>query len=173
MAVVLILIGLPTITKSASRYYALINPTPNLASTTATFIIGGTSTTTKTFDSDGYEQATFLVAMASSSTPPTLCWKTQYSDNAVDWYSEDYTYASSTSHLSPDPQSCWLYSTTTALGTNIISQGRDGVTTFLSRKIVIPNLDTNYTRTQFSISSQNRAMLDVRVVRKNTVITSK
>ena len=158
--------------KSAGLYYTGTVNDNLAASTTATFIIGGNATTTKTFNSDGYEQVSYLVALGSSTTPPTLSWKNQYSNNGVDWYNEDQVFASSTTHLSTDRTETWVYSTTTA-GTNIISRGTNGVTLFVGRKIVVPNLDTVYTRTQFSISPTSHAMLDVREVKKNTVVTNK
>lgn len=157
--------------KSAGLYY-IKSAEYDVASTTSTFLIGGTGTTTKTVTSDGYQQISWLVALASSTTPPTLCWKNQYSNNGTDWYGEDGTYASTTAHYTADRKECWTYSSTTA-DTNIVSRGSDGVTLFLGRKIVVPNLDTTYTRTIFSVDPVVRARLDIRSSLKNEVILNK
>lgn len=168
---IVVLIGILGV-KAANLYYVPISYSPNVASTTASLIVGGTSTTTKTIASDGYQQLTYLVALASSSTPPTLCWMNEYSSNGVDWYGEDYSYASTTVHISTQKQECWLYSTTTA-GNTVLSRGTNGVTSFIGRKIVIPNLDTMFTRTIFSINSGVNALLDIRRILKNEIVLTK
>lgn len=158
--------------KALNLYYIQLYGSANVASTTSSFIIGGNSTTTKVIGSDGFNQVSWLVALASSSTPPTLCWKNQYSNNGTDWYTEDSQYASSTIHISGNKSECWTYSTTTS-GTTIISNGSDGVTQYVGRKIVVPNLDTQHTRTVFSIDPGVSARLDIRGSLKNEVKLNK
>lgn len=169
-AMLLTLFLLVQTAKAIGLYYVASSQT-GVASTTSSYIIGGTGTTTKTVMSDGLEQVSFLVALASSSTPPTLCWSNQYSNNGTDWYGEDQVYASSTTHIASDKQECWLYATTSA--STIISRGTDGKTLFIGRKIVVPNLDTQYTRTIFSIQPGVNARLDIQSSSKNEVVITK
>lgn len=156
--------------KALNLYYEASSHT-GVASTTATFMIGGQATTTVTRVADGYQQISYLVSLGASTTAPTLCWKNQYSNNNTDWYTEDLVYASSTLHLTTEKEECWTYATTTT--TNLISMGSNGVTLFVGRKIVVPNLDTQYVRTQFYLSGTGRGMLDVRTSLKNEVIKTK
>lgn len=159
------------VAKGITLYY-LPESSTGVASTTASFIIGGTATTTKTITSDGNQQISYLVALASSTTPPTLCWQNEYSNNGTDWYNEDSVYASSSpTHIVGENQQCVTYATTTA--SNLLSRGRDNVTLYIGRRIDVPNLSTTYTRTKFSIGATQRAMLDVRSTLKNEVITTK
>lgn len=164
-------------TKAFGLYYKQVNSSSNLASTTSVFIIGGTGTTTKTFASDGYQQLTHFIALASSSTPPTLCWTNQYSNDGTDWYTQDNNYASTsagtsdTVHASSQYKECWTYATTSS--SHVMSYGTDGKTIYIGRKIVVPNLDSVFTRTVFSIDPGVRARLDIRSVLKNEIIVQK
>lgn len=162
------------IIKTASAlnlYYQQSSPRGTVASTTASFMIGGTSTTTKTIATDGYEQLSFFVAIGSSTTPPTLTWKIEHSNNATDWYGEDQTYASSTIHTQATRTDSWKAATSS--DSTILSRGTDGKTLFVGRKIVIPNLDSQYTRVSFSIGAGERAMLDIHSSLKNEVVLTK
>ena len=167
-----VLFGNQTV-KGLSLYYVPSSQSISLASTTATFIIGGTGTTTKTFYSDGYQQNSWLIALASSTTQPTLCWINQYSNNGTDWYTQDsFNLASTTpQHVGTENQECFTYATTTA--TQLISKGTDNLTWYIGRKIVVPNLDTTLTRTIFSITAPGRGMLDIRSSLKNEVTLTK
>lgn len=166
--VVLGVVVLATGTKAAILYYGS-ERNVDVASTTAQFVaVNGT--VTKTYSSDGFEKGSFLVALASSSTAPTLCWTNQFSDNGTDWYSEDTLYASSTFHVGTQRSDCFTYSTST--GTTIISNGSNGVTRFVGKKIDINNFNTVLSRTIFTVTGAN-ALLDVRVNKKNEIIILK
>ncbi len=178
VVVIGILIGSVSTVKALNLYYIQVGGSTEVASSTSTFVIGGNATTTKTIVSDGFSQVSWLVALASSTTPPTLCWKNQYSNNNTDWYTEDASSTLASTNLAHSPidkQECWTYASTTS-GTNtatILSTGSDGKTLFMGRKIVVPNLDTQYTRTVFSINTGVSARLDVRGSIKNSVVISK
>jgi len=171
LAIIISLGGIIFVKAGGLYYQDSTSSNANFASTTSSFIVGGTGTTTKTIASDGFEQISWLVALASSTTPPTLCWTNQYSNNGTDWYTEDYSYASTTVHISTEKQECWLYATTTS--TNFVSRGSDGLTYYIGRKIVVPNLDTVFTRTIFSINYGVNARLDIRGSLKNEVVKDK
>lgn len=158
-----------SVAKSAGLYY-IPSAAYSVASTTSTYVIGGTATTTKTITSDGFQQVSWLVALASSSTPPTLCWKNEYSNNGIDWYTESNA-TSTYVHNNLEKTECWTYATTTA--SEFISLGSDGVTRFIGRRIIVPNLDTTYTRTLFSVNPGVNARLDVRSSLKNEVVIHK
>lgn len=168
-----------TVVKAVPLYYLPSAQFGGVASTTASYIIGGTgtSTLTKTFSSDGIEQASWLVAVASSTTPPTLCWKTEFSNNGTDWYGTDNFLASTTvdsailSHNAGERSDCWKASTSTA--STIISRGSNGVSLFVGRKIVISNLDTTHTRIIFAVNPGVNALVDIQRSLKNTVVTTK
>lgn len=157
--------------KAAGQYYNGSDPDLAPASTTASMMVGGTATSTKTFSSDGFDQMSWLVAIGASTTPPTICWTNQYSNNAVDWYTEDTVYASSTIHVATEKQECMLYATTSA--STFLSRGIDGATHYIGRRIVVPNLGTSFARTIFSINPGAQALVDIRGIRKNQVIVNK
>ncbi len=169
LAVAVLLLGGAAIAKAVPLHYLPSTQAGGVASSTASFVLANGSIT-KTFSSDGIQQVTWLVAMASSSTPPTLSWTNQYSNNGTDWYSEDSVYASSTTHIAAEKVENWLYATSSA--TTIISTGPDGVTKFIGRKIVVPNLDTQFTRTIFTVTGAN-ARVDIQRSLKNEVVTVK
>jgi len=166
--VALAIVVLATGTKAAIFYYGS-ERNVDVASTTAQFVLAN-GTVTKTYSSDGFEEASLLVALASSSTAPTLCWSNQFSDNGTDWYSEDTIYASSTLHVGTQRSDCFTYSTST--GTTIISNGSNGVTRFVGKKIDINNFNTVMSRTIFTVTGTN-ALLDVRVNKKNEIVILK
>lgn len=168
IAIAVILFGIAGSVTAAGFYYPSSNSN-NVASTTASYVLAN-GTVSKTIISDGIEQVSWLVAFASSSTPPTLSWTNFYSLNGTDWYAEDQTYASSTAHVSSEKVENWVYATSSA--TTILSNGSNGVTKFIGRRIVIPNLGTLYTKTIFTVTGAN-AMLDVRSATKNQVVISK
>lgn len=166
--VVLGITVLTTGTKAAIFYYGS-ERNIDVASSTSQFVLAN-GTVTKTFASDGFEQASMLVALASSSTAPTLCWSNQFSDNGTDWYSEDNTYASSTLHVGTQRSDCFTYSTST--GTTIISTGSNGVTNYVGKKIDINNFNTVMARTIFTVTGAN-ARIDIRVNKKNEIVILK
>lgn len=157
-------------TVTAAGLYYIPSASYGVASTTSTYIIGGTGTTTRTFASDGYQQMSWLVALASSTTPPTLCWRNEYSNNGTDWYTESNATSTYT-HNAVERSECWTYATTSA--SSLISRGSDNKTLFIGRKIVVPNLDTTFTRTVFSVNPGVNARLDIRSSLKNEVVTTK
>lgn len=167
-ALVVTVLATVTVSKAAIFYYGS-DRNIDVASTTAQFVLAN-GTVTKTFGSDGFEGASLLVAIASSSTAPTLCWSNQFSDNGTDWYSEDSIYASSTVHVATQRSDCFIYSTST--GTTLISTGSDGKTVYVGKKIDVNNFNTVMSRTIFTVTGAN-ARLDVRVNKKNEIVISK
>lgn len=166
--IALVVTVLATGTKAAIFYYGS-ERNVDVASTTAQFVLAN-GTVTKSFASDGFEKASFLIALASSSTAPTLCWSNQFSDNGTDWYTQDSLYASSTLHVGTQRSDCFTYSTST--GTTIISNGSNGVTRFVGKKIDLDDLNTVFTRTIFTVTGAN-ALLDVRTNKKNEIVILK
>ena len=159
--------------KAVSLYYQ--SDSMNLASTTATFIIGGTATTTKTSISDGFGRISYLAALASSTTPPTLCWRNEYSSNGTDWYAENVALnssATSTVSVRTFKEECWIYATTTD-ETLYLSKGSDGNTIYIGKRIDVPSLSTAWTRTKFYVNAGVNARLDVKKVISNEVIQVK
>jgi len=151
-----------TVVKAGPLYYLPSSQAGGVASTTATFVASGTTITGR-FTSDGVEQVSYLVALGSSTTAPILSWVNQYSNNGTDWYTDTTGYASTTANY-------WAYGTTT--GQTIISNGSDGVTKFIGRRIDVTNLGTTHTRTVFTVTGGN-ALIDIQRSLKNTVITTK
>ena len=159
--------------KAVSLYYQ--SDSMNLASTTATFIIGGTATTTKTSISDGFGRISYLVALASSTTPPTLCWRNEYSANGTDWYEETValnSLATSTVSVRTFKEECWLYATTTD-ETLYLSKGSDNKTIYIGKRIDVPSLSTAWTRTKFYLTAGNNARVDIKKVISNEVTQTK
>jgi hypothetical protein len=160
--------------KAANVYYQAISGV-GVASTTAVFQIGGQATTTKTFSSDGYGRVSYLISVGASTTPPTLCWRNEFSDNGTDWYAESVALnatATSTISVRTAREECWIYATTT--DTSLFqSLGSDGKTVFIGKKIDIEGLKTGHTRTKFYLNNANRARVDVKTIVSNEVIITK
>lgn len=165
---IVVIVALVSGSKAAIFYYGS-GLNVNVASTTSQFILANGVATT-TFSTDGYESTSLLIALASSSTAPTLCWVNQFSDNQVDWYSEDSLYASSTLHVGTQRSDCFTYSSSTA--NSIFSSGSDGVTRFIGKKIEVSNHNTIFGRTIFTVTGAN-ARLDVRLNKKNQIVILK
>lgn len=159
--------------KAISLYYQ--SDSLNLASTTAAYIIGGTGTTTKPSISDGFGRISYLVSLASSTTPPTLCWRNEYSSNGTDWYAENVNLnelATSTVGVRTFKEECWLYATTTD-ETLYLSKGSDGNTIYIGKKIDVPSLSTAWTRTKFYLNAGVNGRLDIKKVISNEVTQTK
>jgi hypothetical protein len=164
IAAIVLLIGFFTVgAKAAALYYVPSAQYGAVASSTSAYVLAGTSIT-NTFSSDGYEQVSYLVGVGSSTTPPVVSWKAEYSNNGTDWYADSTLSASSTANY-------WLAATTTA-GATIISKGTDGVTLFVGRRIDVANLSTQYTRVTFSLTGA-AARVDIQRSLKNTVVIHK
>lgn len=158
------------VAKAVNVYYQA-DGAPNVASTTATFQIGGLATTTKTSSTDGFGRVSYLVAVASSSTVPTLCWRNEFSDNGTDWYGEFATSTNTTGTVTNKVE-CWTAATTSDI-TNFISRGTNGVTIYIGKRVDVLGLNTGLTRTIFYLNNAQRAMVDVRKVISNEVIIAK
>lgn len=164
-------------TVKAVNVYYQANRSNGAASTTATYARQSTATSTnmQTFSSDGYSRVSYLVALGASTTPPTLCWSTDYSDNGVDWYADNIALnanATSTVNVRTFKEDCWVYATTTDQST-YVSKGSTGDTIFLGKKIDVTGLSTGLARTRFYITSAAGALLDVRRIVSNEVILTK
>lgn len=98
--------------------------TPITSNGTFAHLKGGFSTTTTpildSYASGTYgalDSATLLVQLTATSTPPTLKWRYEYSQDAVDWYSEDIeltTNASTTVHVRDFAEHSWVFTPSTA-----------------------------------------------------------
>ena len=92
---------------------------------------GGISTsTTPILDSwasgtyGALDSATLLVQLTATSTPPTLMWRYEYSQDGIDWYAEDIelnTSATTTIHVRDFAEHSWVFASSTA-GTNSSSK---------------------------------------------------
>ncbi len=174
-------VGVPK-AKGALLYYHNNSQIGKSATSSSAYIIGGNGTTTQTFQSDGYQNASYMIELASSTTPPTVCWRNQYSNDGTFWYSQgDITDVSTSTTAtvfvpSTPKETCWTYASTTAPATSQNAQltaGADGKEVYVFRKISTPVLDTLYTRTVFYINAGVNARLGVERNLKNEVTTSK
>lgn len=148
-------------------------PSDDVATTTTTFLKVGTSATTTPSNTDGYEQLSYFVILGASTTPPTLCWRNQFSFDGIDWYAEDKevtSNASTTVHVMDGREDCWTYASTTGKSYSIT--GTSSVK-YITKKIVVPNLDSTFTRTIFYLSSGGDALISVKSALKNTLILPK
>ncbi len=129
---------------------------------------------TTTVNTDGSEYLTLLVMVGSSTTPPVLSYRVQYSGDGIDWYDEDARtttdVATSTYQVSSGFVHIWPYSSTTANQT--VVTGSNNVK-FITKRIVIPNLDTTYTRIVWLNGAGGDVLLNVRPSLKNTIISPK
>ncbi len=160
----------------AHALVARYQPNTNIATTTAyqTFALASAgSFATTTVQTDGAEQLTLLVMVGSSTTPPTLSWRVQYSSDGIDWYDEDMLLgvnSTSTAHVRDGAIHTWAYSSTTANQT--IVNGSNSVK-FITKRIVIPNLDTTYTRIVWHNGAGGNLLLNVRPSLKNEYVLPK
>jgi hypothetical protein len=148
-------------------------PNTNIATTTPyqTFAKASAgSFATTTVATDGIEQLTLLVMVGSSTTPPVLSYRVQFSSDGVDWYDEDIittSLATTTYHVSTGAVHTWVYASTTANQT--IVNGSNNVK-FITKKIVIPNMDTTYTRIVWLNGAGGDVLLNVRPSLKNEYV---
>ena len=178
----IIIVGLffSVVVKSATFYYLHDSNVNKTATSSTSYIIGGTSTTTKTVLSDGYEQISYMISLASSTTPPQLCWRNQFSNDNNFWYGEDAeltTNATTTTHVRTAKEHCWVYASstdpTTSNQAQLVGGGNNGKEIYVFKKVVVPNLDTPYTRTVFSITPGANARLGVEINKKNELVLQK
>lgn len=128
---------------------------------------------TTTVNTDGFQDLTLLVMLGSSTTPPTVNYRLQYSPDGIDWYDEDgntNSLATTTFNVSSGIIHSWTYSSTTANQT--IIAGSNSVK-FITKKILITGLDTAYTRIVWLNQAGGDVLLNVRPSTKNTYIIPK
>lgn len=157
-------------------YYNNTSVIGKTATTSTSYIIGGNATTTDSFVSDGYEKVSYMLSLASSTTPPTVCWTVQSSNDNSFWYAKDMdqNYASTTSHTSNGQQDCYTYSTSTQDNTLVRQTGGAlGTEIYTFKQIEIGSLNTVYTRVKFYVLSGVSARLGVERNLKNEVILTK
>lgn len=172
-AMTLFLFNQPSIAKAFGLRYI---PDQTTATTTpyqtfAKASVGAFATTT--VNTDGAEQLSLLVMLGSSTTPPTLNWRVQYSSDGIDWYDQDVLLAinsTTTPHVRDGSIDTWVYASTTANQT--VVTGANNVK-FITKKIVIQNLDTTYTRIVWLNGAGGDALLNVRTSLKNTLVLPK
>lgn len=152
-------------------------PDSNIATTTpyqtfAKASAGAFATTT--VNTDGAEQLSLLVMVGSSTTPPVLSYRVQFSSDGIDWYDMDALtttdVATSTYHVSSGRVDIIPYASTTANQT--IVSGSNSVK-FITKKLVIPNIDTTYTRIVWLNGAGGDVLLNVRPSLKNTIVAPK
>jgi hypothetical protein len=156
--------------KAFNAYYQTDQKQGVLASTTAVYMVGGMATTSEYTISDGIESVSYMVAIASSSTAPTLCWQNLYSNNGYDWYGSDQA-SSTIAHQSSDVVECWTAATTSS--SIIISRGTTGDELFIGRRIIVSGLDTQYLATNFWVTAGQKVRLDIIKNIKNSVVVNK
>lgn len=170
---IVVLLTLTTTSRAVGLYYILTGGVRDTnATTTTSYLTGGTGTTTKTLFSDGYEQVSYFVTLASSTTPPTLCWKNEYSPDGTRWYGENKTYASSSISIQDAVENCYTYASTTGVTPQVVF-GADGKEIGLRTKIAVKTLDSQMVRTIFYIRPTVAARLGVESVLKNEVVLTK
>lgn len=173
MAFVMVLVGFRTEIAQAIGYrYQIVGSTATTTTTFAKASAGAFSTTTVA--TDGVQQVSFLVMLGSSTTPPVLNWRVQFSDNGVDWYDQDALtttdVATSTYHVASGAVHVWNYSSTTA--NQSITTGTNSVK-FITKKIVVQNLDTAYTRVVWLNQAGGDVLLNVLPIIKNEYVFPK
>lgn len=156
--------------KAFNGYYITNQGWGVLASSTAKYVIGGTATDTEQTNTDGLQKVSYMVAVGSSTTPPTVCWRTQYSDNGLDWYGQQQSTTTYTENP-VDTSDCWTVATTSA--STVMSTGPTGKELIIGRKITVDGIDTQFTRTLFSINPGVNVVLDVEQNKSNQVIINK
>lgn len=126
------------------------------ATTTASFITAGVSTTTLTYDSlfTASDKAVLLTQFAASSTSSVLNIGVQYSQNGIDWFDDELLESvNSTSTPVKSIQVANTYSWT-AVGTATSSKA-----------IYIPT-PARFTRVQYSMTGANGAVWGAMVAKK-------
>lgn len=111
------------------------------ATATSTLV---SATTTLTAITSGADRADLAVIFRASSSSASLKWTYEYSNNAVDWYGEDYISNQSNlqfNHSSTTPIHMWTPSTWIAIGTTSSSSMRSVLN--------IPVSNSNYMRVNF------------------------
>lgn len=174
-------------TQIASAFGVRYLPSGNVATTTpyqsfAKASAGSFSTTT--INSDGSESLSLFVMIGSSTTPPVLSYRVQYSPymgidcatngDACTWYDEDSltttNVATSTTHNGSGVVNVIPYASTTANQT--IVNGTNSVK-FITKRIDILNLNSTYTRIVWLNGSGGDVLLNVIPSFKNTIVSPK
>lgn len=125
--------------------------TPTTSGGTYTHLKAGNSTsTTPVLDSwasgtyGALDSAVLLVQLTATSTPPTLEWRYEYSQDGIDWYSDDIALtsnASTTVHVRDFAEHSWVFASSTG-GTS---------TNSLSLRKIDVKTPTRYVRAVFSL----------------------
>lgn len=118
------------------------------ATSSPAYMTAGTATTTLTLDNCSDERtaidtASLLIHFSSSTTPPTLKWRYQFSQDNIDWYEEDVALnsnATTTEAVRTFHEYSWLYASTTPLA---------GGTSEDALKLVTVPVPTRYVRAVF------------------------
>lgn len=122
----------------------------NFASTSVIYMSPGTATTTNVIDSSrvgpGYaiDSASLLIEFIASSTASTLKWKFEFSQDGIDWYSDNQelsTNATTTTQVRDFKEFSWTFASTT-VGTQTAPQST-------GRKLISVPTPTRFTRTVF------------------------
>lgn len=175
-------VGFSSQVKAGALYYINNSVIGKTATSSTAYIPGGTATTTVVFQSDGYQSASYLISLASSTTPPTLCWRNQFSNDGAFWYAESDITDTATSTLattylpSTSRERCFTYASSTEPATSNRAQltgGAAGTEVYVFRKVSVPVLDTLYTRTVFYINPGVKARFGVERNLKNEVVVTK
>ena len=162
--------------KAIALYYVPVGLVNGKTATSSTaFIKGGLATTTVVSTSDGIEEISYYVTLTSSTTPPTLCWQNEYSNDGSFWYSEDAKFSSSTISIGGAVENCWVYASTTptsATSSRMVT-GADGKEIALFKRIDVKDLNAQFTRTLFYVRPNIDSRVGVERSFKNQVITTK
>lgn len=120
------------------------NSSNPLSTTTRAYInSGGTGTTTLSLYTVASDQVDFNFLVKSSTTPAQANWRYEYSENAVDWFSDDIALnssATSTQHVRTFADHNWLVATSTGGSSN---------TTDSFKHAQLLNVNSTYTRVVF------------------------
>jgi ABC-type phosphate transport system substrate-binding protein len=123
---------------------------------------GVSTTTTVVLDSyaagtqSALDSASIAIQLMSSTTPPTLKWRYEYSQDAIDWYSEDVelnTNATTTIHVRDFKEHSWLFASSTAGTSGQLAGTTEFATSSRALKLVNVPTPTRYVRAVFYLAS--------------------
>ncbi len=142
----LILVGPIGIAQASTKISVVSTNTqaPYSTTTRAYLISGGNATTTLGFYTDNADQVDFNLILESTTTPPHAAWRYEYSENNIDWFSDDVaitTNATSTVHVGTYAEQLWNFASTTGGTAN-------GSTTDF-KHVQLLNLNTAFMRIVF------------------------
>ena len=153
-------LSLGTSVSAASNYLVREQVADKSATTSLTYMTGGTGTTTLSFATENADIVAYNLMLGSSTTVPTLCSRTQYSMNNVDWFAEteDLNVNATTTNLTRDAkETCWLYASTTPNSSKYTTGTGSATTTYVYIQYKVKDIVASYMRTLFYLPAGSAA----------------